>query len=1018
MTDELDEQEKENLNGDNGEHDQPEPSDFEGASNLPKTIHVSGMFKNWFLDYASYVILERAVPHIRDGLKPVQRRILHALKELDDGRFNKAANVIGHTMKYHPHGDASIGDAMVQLGQKEILIDTQGNWGNILTGDSAAAPRYIEARLSKFALEVMFNHKITTWVPSYDGRNKEPQVLPVKFPLLLAQGVEGIAVGLTSKILPHNFNELIDASIDLLRGKETEVYPDFLTGGMVDVSRYNDGARGSRVRIRARIGQYDKKTLVITEIPFGTNTSSLIDSIVAANDKGKIKIRKIEDNTAEKVEILIHLVPGVSPDTTIDALYAFTNCEMSVSPTGCVIDDQKPRFLGMKEILAYSTHNTVDLLKMELEIQKAEALEHLHFASLERIFIEKEVYLRIKKAKTDEEINSTIFAGLKPFVKQLVRQISIEDVMRLRKIPIDRISKYNSDKAEDIIQSINDDIKQINYDLDNLVQFAIDYFIRIKKKFGKGRDRRTEIRNFDVIQASLVAAANQKLYVNREEGFAGTSLKKDEFVADCSDIDDMIVFRGDGTFIVTKVSEKTFIGTDSIHISIFKKIDDRTIYNMIYQDGKIGKAMVKRFAIGGITRDKEYVLTKGTPNSRVLYFTANPNGEAETVTVHFRPKPRLKILQMDFDFSTIAIKGRASIGNTLSKNSVRKVVLKDQGYSTLGARDIWFDDTVNRLNVEQRGVYLGAFADDDRIFTITKSGFYKLYNYDLSNHFDDDILIIEKFNPKRIFTAVYFDGEMQYYFAKRFDIEVTEKKVSFIGEAEGSELHFLTKDTFPMIEIQFANKDGKERPNETVNLAEFIGVKSYKAKGKRLSNYLISKCIPLEPLPSPEDEQEELRPAILDELKQKLDAMEELDEFDELDEHDELPAAYLKDLKSSAGKGKSQPASEKKEKAQIAEDADEAKIQKKDEAPKKHKTEVSKSEKPVSNPEKAAVKQDKILQKQEIAPKKETAPVKKQEPLPKIETPSVETNPAEPVPPKTKPKGKKDDGTLQIAFDF
>ncbi|MEI6124749.1 MAG: DNA gyrase/topoisomerase IV subunit A [Bacteroidota bacterium] len=827
------------------ETDPEENSELQQQSKeeLPKTIHLSGMYKNWFLDYASYVNLERAVPDVRDGLKPVHRRILHSMKELDDGRFNKVANIIGNTMKYHPHGDQSIGDALVNLGQKDLLIDTQGNWGNILTGDGAAAPRYIEARLSKFALEVVFNPKTTVWQSSYDGRNKEPVTLPVKFPLLLAQGVEGIGVGLASKILPHNFLELIDAAINHLKGEEYEFLPDFLTAGMADFSRYNQGGTGSKVRVRARINQLDKKTLVITEIPYGTNTGALIETIVAANEKGKIKIRKIDDNTAQNVEINIHLTPGVSPDTTIDALYAFTDCEISISPICCIIDKKKPRFINVREIFEISVQNTLDLLQLELEIEKAECLEQLHFASLERIFIEKEVYQLMRKSKTDQEINETIHNGLKPYVKEFVREVTPEDIHRLRKIPIDRISKYNSDKAEDIINSIKDDIEQVNYDLDHLVDFAIAYYERIKKKFGATRERKTEIRNFDIIQATMVAAANQKLYVNREEGFigTGTAMKKDEFVSDCSDIDDIITFRSDGTFLVTKVSDKVFVGKDIIYVNVFKKNDERTIYNLVYQDGKIGPAMIKRFAVTGVNRDKEYSLTKGKANSKVLYFTVNPNGEAEIVTVNLRPRPRLKILTFNYDFSSIAIKGRSSIGNILTKHLVRKISLKDEGISTLGARDIWFDDSVNRLNSEQRGMRLGAFEPEDKIITFMKSGNFKIYNPDMSIHFDEDLFIIEKYNPEKVYTVIHYDGELGYSFAKRFTVEYTDKKSCFISESANSALVEFMPEKNPSIELVYEAKNARSKPSEIVDLVEFIGVKSYKAKGKRLSNNVILK---------------------------------------------------------------------------------------------------------------------------------------------------------------------------------
>ncbi len=817
---------------------------------IRKTMHLSGMYKDWFLDYASYVILERAVPEIIDGLKPVQRRILHAMKELDDGRYNKVANIIGHTMKYHPHGDASIGDALVQLGQKDLLIDCQGNWGNVHTGDSAAAPRYIEARLSKFALDVAFNPKTTRWKLSYDGRNKEPITLPVKFPLLLNQGVEGIAVGLASKILPHNFNELIDASIAILEGKDFELLPDFLTGGMADVTKYNDGLRGGKVRVRAKINQLDKKTLVITELPFGVNTTSLIDSIIVANDKGKIKIRKIDDNTARDVEILIHLAPGISPDTTIDALYAFTNCEVSISPNCCIIDEGRPKFIGVKEILKISTKNTVALLKLELEIEKAELLEQWHFVSLERIFIEKEVYEVMKKCKTDAEINEAIDLGLKPYTQNLVRAVTLEDILRLRKIPIDRISKYNSDKANDVLKAIEDDIKQVEFDLAHIIDYAIAYFQRIQKKYGKERERKTELRNFEIIEATMVAVANERLYVNKTEGFAGTSLKKDDYVGDCSDIDDIIVFRNDGTFIVTKVAEKVFVGQNIEHIAVFRKNDERTIYNMVYQDGTQGSAYIKRFAVVGITRDKEYDLTKGSKGTKVLYFTANPNGEAEIVKVQLKPKPKLKKTYFDFDFSEIAIKGRSSMGNILTKHLVKKISKKDEGVSTLGARNIWYDETVMRLNTESRGLYLGAFKANDKILTIMKSGCYKLLNFDLSNHFDEDMLIIEKYNPEKIISVIYYDGEIQKAYVKRFQIEESDKKQDFLGEHPESFVYTITNDYLPQAEVVYDDiKNGKHYDNEVVLLADFISVKGYKAKGKRLSNNTVKEIIMLEPLP-------------------------------------------------------------------------------------------------------------------------------------------------------------------------
>jgi topoisomerase-4 subunit A len=832
---------QEELPNGNGEHPELETGE------LKETVHLSAMYQSWFLDYASYVILERAVPEILDGLKPVQRRLLHALKELDDGRYNKVANVIGHTMKYHPHGDASIGDALVQLGQKDLLIDTQGNWGNILTGDSAAAPRYIEARLSKFALEVLFNAKTTTWKASYDGRNKEPMALPAKFPILLAQGVEGIAVGLASKILPHNFNELIDASIRILQDKDFELFPDFLTGGMMDASKYNDGLRGGRIRLRAKISQKDKKTLVITEIPFGTTTGSIIDSILTANDKGKIKIRKIDDNTASDVEVLIHLAPGVSPDTTMDALYAFTECEVSLSPNACVIENGKPRFVGVSDILRVNTRCTVDLIRMELEIRMQELLDQLHYSSLEKIFIENEVYEGIKKCKTTEEIDSAIRKGLKPFAKQIIREVSEDDIHRLRKIPIERISKFNSGRADEVIAQIRLDMEEVQNHLAHLIDFVIEYFRQIRKKYGKNRERRTEIRNFDTIEAVKVAAANEKLYVNREEGFAGTALRKDEFVCDCSDIDDIIAFRDDGTFIVTRVADKVFVGKEIIYINVFSKNDLRTVYNVIYRDGKNGRIMVKRFNVLGVTRDKEYVITKGTAGSKVLYFTANPNGEAEVIRVDLKPKPRLKKSSFDFDFAGVAIKGRGSIGNTLTKFAVRKIEQRQEGISTLGSLNIWYDETVQRLNTDDRGILLGAFSGADRIITLMQSGHYRLTSFDLSTHFDEDMIRIEKYDPGRVYTAVYQESDTKFYYVKRFLAELTEKKVEFTGE--GDTLVLLSADVFPRLDVQYDMKQKtKGLEQEEILIHEFIGVKGYKAKGKRLSTSAVKKLAWLEPV--------------------------------------------------------------------------------------------------------------------------------------------------------------------------
>jgi len=826
-----------------------------------RRMHLSGMYENWFLDYASYVILERAVPEASDGLKPVQRRILHAMSRLDDGRFNKVANIIGHTMQYHPHGDASIGDALVQLGQKELLIDMQGNWGNTLTGDSAAAPRYIEARLSAFAKEVVFNPKTTRWKLSYDGRNKEPVTLPVKFPLLLAQGVEGIAVGLASKILPHNFNELIDASIRHLQGKDFELYPDFLTGGMIDVSKYNEGLRGGRVRVRAKISQRDKKTLVITEIPYYTTTSSLIDSIVAANDKGKIKIKKIDDNTAENVEIVIYLAPNVSPDQTIDALYAFTNCEMSISPNSCVILDGRPQFISVKQILRANTDRTIDLLKQELEIRLGELEDQWHNALLEKIFIENRIYLLIEDCETWDCVLSTIDKGLEPFKKVLRREVTNDDLVHLTEIKIKRISKYNAFKAEEQIKKVEEEIEEVKNHLNHLVEYAINYYRQIKKKYGKGRERKTEIRSFDTIQANMVAVANQRLYVNREEGFAGTGLRKDEYVTDCSDIDDIIVFREDGTFIVTKVAPKVFVGKKVLHIDVFKKNDDRTIYNMVYRDGRQGKYYVKRFAVKGVTRDKEYVLTRGTKDSKVVYFSANPNGEAEVIRVNLRPKPKMKRTHLDFDFKDLAIKGRSSQGNILSKVPVRNIVKREEGVSTLGALDIWYDETVRRLNTEERGLYLGAFKGEDKILTLMSTGEFKLTGFDLATHFDDEMVHIEKFDPKKVITAVYLDGAQEKYYVKRFSIDpetVTDRKYLFISDAKGSELVLYSLDYLPRLEMELKTKNGNEVISEIVLLADFIGVKSFRAKGKRLTNKELKKIKLLSPLPydPPEEDAE------------------------------------------------------------------------------------------------------------------------------------------------------------------
>lgn len=810
---------------------------------------VTGMYKDWFLDYASYVILERAVPAIEDGFKPVQRRIMHSMKELDDGRYNKVANVVGHTMQYHPHGDASIGDAMVQIGQKDLLIDTQGNWGNILTGDGAAASRYIEARLSKFALEVLYSPKITTWQASYDGRRNEPLNLPVKFPLLLAQGAEGIAVGLSTKVLSHNFLELIDASVKILKGKPFQIYPDFPTAGIADVSNYNDGLRGGRVRVRAKIAQQDKNTLVITQIPFSTNTSTLIDSILKANEKGKIKIKKIEDNTAAEVEILIHLFPGVSPDKTIDALFAFTACESSIAPLGCVIEDHKPLFIGVSAMLKISTARTVELLKSELEIQLDELEEQWHFLSLERIFIEKKVYRLIEEESTWEGVIKAIDEGLKPYIQHLKRAVTEEDIVRLTEIRIKRISKFDINKAEEKIESLEGDIEQVKYDLEHLVDFAIAFFLKLKEKYGKGRERQTELRIFDDIEATKVILRNTKLYVNREEGFVGTSLKKDEYVADCSEIDDVIVFMRDGKMMVTKVDAKTFIGKDIIHIAIFDKNDKRTIYNMIYRDGKSGPSYVKRFNVSGITRDKAYDLTQEKPGSQVTYFSFNPNGEAEVVTILLRQVGSVKKLKFDLDFATMMIKGRASKGNLVTKYPIKKIELKEKGISTLKPRKIWFDDTVNRLNVDARGELLGEFRPNDKLLIISQSGKLKTITPELTTHFDTDMVVLEKWNPKKPVSVIYFDGEKERYYIKRFLVENENKEELFITEHANSQLEIVSTDYRPVAEIIFAKVKGVQKENQTIDLEAFIAVKGIKAMGNQLTADKLKQVNLLEPLP-------------------------------------------------------------------------------------------------------------------------------------------------------------------------
>jgi len=825
----------------------------EGVNEGETLVKVTGMYKDWFLDYASYVILERAVPSIYDGLKPVQRRILHSMKDLDDGRYNKVANIVGHTMQYHPHGDASIADAMVQIGQKDLLIDTQGNWGNILTGDRAAASRYIEARLSKFALEVVFSPKITDWQLSYDGRKKEPVQLPVKFPLLLAQGAEGIAVGLSTKILPHNFVELLNASIQHLKGKKIKLYPDFLTGGIIDIQGYNDGKRGGKVRVRAKINQLDKNTLVINEIPYGTTTSSLIDNILKANEKGKIKIKKIEDNTAAEVEIIIHLPPAISPDKTIDALYAFTDCETSISPLGCVIIDNKPHFIGVSEMLARSTDHTLELLKKELELQLQELENQWHHASLERIFIENRIYRDIEEQDTWEGVLEAIKTGLEPHISILKRPVIEEDLLKLTEIRIKRISKFDIDKAQQKIEALEGDIAAVKNHLAHLVDYAINYFKHLIKTYGNGRERISEIRIFDDVDAKKVVVRNQKLYVNREEGFIGTSLRKDEYLCDCADIDDIIIFTKEGKMQVVKVDSKVFVGKDIIHASVFKKNDTRTIYNMIYRDGNRGNSYIKRFAVKGVTREKVYDLTQGTAGSSVLYFTANPNGEAEVVNILLRNTGNVKKLKWDLDFADLQIKGRAVRGNTVTKYSILRVELKEKGVSTLKPRKIWFDETINRLNTDERGTLLGAFRGEDKILVVNQGGDAKVVIPDLSLHFDESMILIEKWIPNKPITAVYFDNEKERYFIKRFLIESEVKEDSFI-KPEG-ELIFLNTNWRPLLQVEFVKpRDKKSLPPLEINAEEFIAVKGFKALGNQLTQDKIKKIELKEALAYDEEE--------------------------------------------------------------------------------------------------------------------------------------------------------------------
>ena len=822
-----------------------------------KNTHLSGMYQNWYLDYASYVILERAVPHISDGLKPVQRRILHSMKELDDGRFNKVANVVGNTMKYHPHGDRSIGDALVQLGQKDLLIECQGNWGNILTGDDAAAPRYIEARLSEFALETVFNPKTTEWTLSYDGRKPEPVTLPIKFPLLLAQGAEGIAVGLSSKILPHNFNEILDAAVAYLRGEDFALFPDFPTGGFIDVSKYNDGERGGSVRIRSKIEKIDNKTLEITDIPYGKTTGTLIDSIIKAQEKGKIKIRKVDDNTAERADIIVHLVPGTSSDKTIDALYAFTDCEISISPNCCVISDKKPHFLTVSAVLRNSVDTTKSLLESELKIQRAELSESLLFASLEKIFIEERIYKdkEYEQSKNEDDAIKHITKRLKPFAESFVRAITRDDVAKLLDVKMRRIIKFNSEKADTYIKSLNDKLAEIDNNLAHLVEYTIDWYLHLKEKYGHEHPRKTIIRNFDNIVASKVAEANEKLYINREDGFIGTGMKKDEFVCNCSDIDDIIIFFKDGKYKIVKVADKVYVGKNILYLNVFKRNDLRTIYNLVYQDGKGGPVLMKRFAVTSLTRDREYDMTRGTKGSKIWWFSANPNGEAEILRVTLKEKPRLKKLQFDVDFADIAVKGKGAIGNLVTRNDVHRISLKERGTSTLGGREVWFDPDVLRLNYDGRGFSLGEFFGNDLVLVVLKNGQFYTSTFDATNHYEDNILFIEKFRPKVVWTAVLNDADQGYPYIKRFAFEATAKKQSFIGENADSQLLLISDKKYPRFRVVFGGVDEFREPL-VVDAVDYIGEKSFKAKGKRLTTYTVGNIEEIEPREVPEEEVE------------------------------------------------------------------------------------------------------------------------------------------------------------------
>ena len=840
-------------------------SDYKPVNRFDAAVvhHLSGMYQSWFLDYASYVILERAVPHIEDGLKPVQRRILHSMKRMDDGRYNKVANIVGHTMQFHPHGDASIGDALVQLGQKDLLIDCQGNWGNILTGDRAAAPRYIEARLSKFALEVVFNPKTTDWQLSYDGRNKEPITLPVKFPLLLAQGAEGIAVGLSSKVLPHNFVELCDAAIHYLKGEPYTLYPDFPTGGAIDVSKYNDGQRGGSLKVRARIEKVDSKTLAIRDIPYSKNTATLIDSITKAVEKGKIKARKIEDNTAAEVEILVHLAPGVSSDKTIDALFAFSDCEINLSPNCCVIEDNKPVFLTVKEVLAHNVDSTMGLLRKELQIRKGELEEQLFFASLERIFIEERIYKekRFETAKDMDEAIRFVDEKLTPFKPQFIREVTRDDILKLMEIKMQRILKFNKDKADELIARIKQEIAEIERDLAHMTEVTINWYEYLKQKYGKDHPRRTEIRNFDTIEVTKVVEANRKLYINRQEGFVGTGLKKDELVCNCSDLDDIIIFYRDGKFKVTKVAEKIFVGKNILHVQVFKKNDTRTIYNCVYRDGKTGPYYIKRFNITAMTRDKMYDLTQGKPGSRVVYFTANPNGEAEVIKVTLEPDPKRKKqnIFMEKDFSEVLIKGRAAKGNLLSKKNIHRIGLKSHGHSTLGGRKVWFDPDVNRINYEEHGRFLGEFSDTESILVVLDNGEFYITNFDANNHYEPNILRLEKWDDRKVWTAVLHDADNSGLpYLKRFAMDATKRHQNFLGENPDSRLILLTDVAYPRILVTYGGADAL-RPQEEIDAESFVGQKSFKAKGKRLTNWTVERIEELEPLrhPDPEEQAEE-----------------------------------------------------------------------------------------------------------------------------------------------------------------